>query len=128
MSVVINHQSFIIGINHHHHHHRLRRYCHQHHHHRHRKSLITITFLFFSRYIPGMESRIDLVVGVSPANFLIEVIESATLNPLCYPNSYWAEVQHGPWSLLFSGTGPGWIVCHGSSTSSPILRNESLST
>ena len=31
--------------------------------------------------------------SVSPPNCLKEVIESATLNPLCYPNSYLSELQ-----------------------------------
>ena len=30
---------------------------------------------------------------VSPSNCLEEVIESATLNPLCYPNSYLSELH-----------------------------------
>ena len=31
--------------------------------------------------------------SVSPSNCLEEVIELATLNPLCYPNSYLSELQ-----------------------------------
>ena len=31
--------------------------------------------------------------SVSPSNCLEEVIESATFNPLCYPNSYLSELQ-----------------------------------
>ena len=31
--------------------------------------------------------------SVSPSNCLEEVIESATLNPLCYPSSYLSELQ-----------------------------------
>ena len=34
----------------------------------------------------------DPGVSVLPASCLKEVTESATLNPLCYPNSYWAEL------------------------------------
>ena len=45
--------------------------------------------------------RPDTGVSGSPADCLKEVIESATLNPLCYPNSYWAEMQHKLLILLF---------------------------
>ena len=49
-----------------------------------------------------MGSRTDPVVSGSPANCLKEVIESAVLNPLCYPNIYWTEVQCEPSSLLLT--------------------------
>ena len=84
----------------------------------------------FSRYIPNTGSRTDPEVSVSPANCLKEVIESATLNPLCYPNSYWAELQCEPLSLL--STEGAWLdslpqvinICPNSES----LRGESLST
>ena len=45
--------------------------------------------------------RPDTGVSESPATCLREVIELVTLNTLCYPNSYWAELHHEPSSLLF---------------------------
>ena len=41
---------------------------------------------------PLMGPRLTLR-SVSPSNCLEEVIELATLNPLCYPNSYLSELQ-----------------------------------
>ena len=47
--------------------------------------------------------------GVSglPVNCIKEVDELATLNELCYPNSYLAELQPDPLSLLF--TAMAWL-------------------
>ena len=44
--------------------------------------------LFFFHVTPLTGSR----TGPGPANRLTEVIESAMINPFCYPNSYWAEL------------------------------------
>ena len=67
---------------HEHHHH------HYHHHHHHHHLLLLLLFLLFLspcgiRPDPGVNGSLLIVFK--------EVIESATLNPLCYPNSYWAE-------------------------------------
>ena len=49
------------------------------------------TSLLFS-CTPLMGPRLTLR-SVSPSNCLEEFIESATLNSLCYPNSYLSELQ-----------------------------------
>ena len=49
----------------------------------------------------------DPGVTGSPASCLKEVIESAILNPLCYPNSYLAELYPKPLSLIF--TDGAWL-------------------
>ena len=56
------------------------------------KIIIIIFFFFFFPVAPLSGYGTDPGVSVSPASCLKEVIESATLNPLCYPNSYWAEL------------------------------------
>ena len=58
-------------------------------------SIIIISIFFFFFFFPvtllsGYET--DPGVSGSPASCLKEVTESATPNPLCYPNSYWAEL------------------------------------
>ena len=50
--------------------------------------LASLSSSSFSHYIPNTGSRTKPEVSVLPANCLKEVIESVTLNPLCYPNSY----------------------------------------
>ena len=59
-----------------------------HFHHRHLSSSSSLS----SSFLSPCGIRCDPGVSVSPASCLKEVIESATLNPLCYPNSYWAEL------------------------------------
>ena len=50
------------------------------------------------------------------------MIELATLNPLCCPNSYLSELQsEAAEPGFYWRKGPGWTVCHRSSTSTPIL-------
>ena len=68
---------------HHHHHHHHHLHHHHHHHHYHHQSFSCT---------PLTGPRLTLR-SVSPSNCLKEVIESATLNPLCYPNSYLSELQ-----------------------------------
>ena len=53
--------------------------------------IIIICLSVFSR-TPLMGPRLTLR-SVSPSDCLEEVIELATLNPLCYPNSYVSELQ-----------------------------------
>ena len=65
------------------HHRRLR---HHHHHHHHCLSVC----LSFPYALTGPRLTLGSVV---PSNCLEEVIEPATLNPLCYPNSYLSELQ-----------------------------------
>ena len=53
--------------------------------------IITVCLSVFS-CTPLTGPRLTLR-SVSPSNCLKEVIESATLNPLCYPNSYLSEMK-----------------------------------
>ena len=71
ISLLSSSSSSIIIINHHHHHH-------------YHYLLLPVT--------PPLESGTDPEASGSPASCLKEVTESPTLNPLCYPNSYWAEL------------------------------------
>ena len=55
--------------------------------------MIVIIILFFVFPVtPFTGSETDLRVTGSPVDCLKEVADSATLNPFCYPNSYWAEL------------------------------------
>ena len=56
------------------------------HHHRHLLLLLLLV-------TPLAGPEIDPGVSGPPINCLKEVIESATLNPFCYPNSYLSELQ-----------------------------------
>ena len=49
-----------------------------------------------------MRPETDPGVSGQPVYFLKEVMKSATLNPLCYPNSYLAELGADLMSLLFT--------------------------
>ena len=54
--------------------------------------IIIVIFFFLSSCTPLTGPRLTLR-SVSPSICLEEVIESATLNPLCYPNSYLSDLQ-----------------------------------
>ena len=56
------------------------------------------------------------------------MIDSTILHPLCYTNSYWAELQHEPLSLFFidgaqfaAGHEHGEVIAQRKSSSSPII-------
>ena len=99
-------------------HHRYRHLCHHHHprHHHHHHHLCLLLLV-----MPLTGPETDPGVSGLLFNCLKEVIELATLNPLCYPNSYLAELQSDPLSLLFTA-GAWLLVCHKSSTTAPILN------
>ena len=60
-------------------------------HHHHHLLLLLLLLLLLVTPLTGPET--DPGVSGPPINCLDEVIESATLNPLCYPNSYLSELQ-----------------------------------
>ena len=70
------------GCRHHHRHH------HRHHRRRHRRRFLRRRLSCTPLTGPRLTLR-----SVSPSNCLEEVIQSATLNPLCCPNSYLSELQ-----------------------------------
>ena len=72
----------------------------RHHHHHHLLLLLLLV-------TPLTGPEIDPGISGPPINCVKEMIESATLNPLCYPNSYLAELQFDPLSLLF--TAGAWL-------------------
>ena len=93
--------------------------------------IIIVTFLFiFFLETPLTGPETDPGVSGTPINCLREVIESATLNPLCYPNSYLAELQSDPLSLLFAAG--VWLdslpQVINNCPNSESLQNDSLST
>ena len=79
--------------NHHHHYDHNYHHYHHHPHHPHLLLIIIITPLTGPETDPG--------VSGPPIKGLKEVTESATPNPLFYPNSYLAELQSDPLSLFF---------------------------
>ena len=100
--------------------------CLYHHHHHYRRHLLLLLLLVTS--LTGPET--DPGVSGPPINCLKEVTESATLNTLCYPNNYLAELQSEPQSLLF--TAGAWLdslpQVINNCPNSESLQNDSLSS
>ena len=117
---------------HHHHHDHNNHHDHDHHHNHHSRHHNHHHHLFLLLHLvtPLTGPETDPGVSGPPINCLIELIESATLNPLCYPNSYFAELQSDPLSLLF--TAGAWLdslpQVINNCPNSESLQNDSLST
>ena len=127
LSLVVHHHDNDHDHDHHYHHHHHHHYHHHHHHHHHHNHLLLFLLLLVTPLI-GPET--DSGVSGLPISCLKDMIESATLNPVCYPNSYLVELQSDPQSLLFTAGGRLDSLPHviNNCSNSESLQNDLLAT